>query len=1178
MATCARLSERLEQTRDSVGFRVYRASRLEALLAPLEGLLAATRPENPLQPQTVIAAHPGMMQWLPGALARQMPSGGIVANVEIILPSQWIEGLARALLGRSAVALPAYQRRHLRWRVHELLEAADNPWLRRYLDAEGSAVERARRRYQLADRLAGQFTQYLVYRPDWLRAWERGERPIASSAVDLSEQEALLASLWVQVREHLGPHRAALIGELVRRLDAGKAPLPTLHVFGTSHIAPAELAVLEAYARQAVVVFYVPDPCREHWAGLALDALRESYREAEQARIDAAGDGEYWTAQEHPLLARWGRLGQHFFSGLASAEVDVRHWQDESPDEPRSRLERVQESIRRLQPALLGSDPRAAAEWSDASLRVHACHTRLRELEVLRDVLLDAIDHADIQPHEMLVMAPDIQAYAPLIPAVFGTPGRMQGLLPYHIADVAVAHGHRMFDAFRRLLDIPAARIAVPDIVDLLRVPEIALRLGIDGDAMECLSQWLAQSRAAWALDAVHRASFGVPAIREHTLAWAIDRMVAGYVLSAAPAAEHEQGYVLADGCELAPIPGIHGPAAEALGALDALLQALQTQCELAHQVLPASEWARLLEQQLDALFRADAEDRDSRDAAAVIRQFIRALATDPAGVGLDPALHYAVVRDLLVERLDAVPERQRWLMAGVTFCGMVPQRAIPFKMIAVLGLNDGEFPRSGGGIGLDPMRRLRRVGDRDTRLDDRYLFLETVMSARERLHLSYIGEGVNDGKPRNPAAPLVELLSELDRHAGLTPGDAQPRPWHVGHPLQPFDARYFDGADCRLFSYSSAFAGMHAAVGDGQPWRFIDPAPAPAVADTLPPSVALAEVARYFRAPAQYVCERRLKLRLDALADDGLREDEPLEARLYGLDRVAQRVFFNEVLPSWPDGPWTQRQAPDWIRLTGLLPPGRLGEAAWQAELEVVNQLLAAAQGSGMLDAQCVREARTIDVDVALDGAERLRISGRIARVMPLPGAERSGWQLLRGFPRGDGSGLKTEAELSFAERVPLFLDWALLRLATLQPTSADPVRLTLLLGGDERPWLNALCRWDQRLVAADPSTRARLGAVLEQRVGWLVRIWQRSAERPPWYFPKTSWELVRPLPAGRRPAPAAVWLGGHVGGERDYAPGYNHLLSTGVDLIQGPEAAALAAFAAELNACITLDAEAAA
>ncbi len=738
------------------GLVIYRASRLEALLPPLRQLLAATPPRHVLTPHTLIAAHPGMRQWLGGALAREYGPGGIAANLDILLPSAWIDRLAQQELGQRAVALPGYRRQHLRWTVHAALGAevpdVADARIAAYLHAQADdGADAARRRFQLADRLARVYSQYLVYRPDWLRAWEQGRFHVATrggtDAVAVATEAQLLGPLWRYVHARLGPHRGDIVADLLARLerDAPSADVAeTLHVFGVSHLAPSELAVLRAFARHRLVAMYVPDPCREYWGGLAreLPDLR-ALRHAEEARIDVAAGSDYWTPQTHPLLASWGRLGQHFMLALAADEgdvlEDVRHWQDAQSSPARNRLERLQQGIRQLQPQTrtvdLADAALVASERADASLRVHNCHTRLRELEVLRDQLLDALatpgpDGAALKPSDIVVMAPDIQAYVPLIPSVFGAPGDARERLPYHLADVAVARSHGLFTAFRRWLDLPGTRLTAPEVVDLLAIPEVARRLDLDAEGLDELIQWLRQSRVAWALDGAYRGRFGVPPIAAHTFGWAMERMLGGYLMADAEDADRQASVTLPDGSELVPLTAIHGPAASNLGALDQLLGEVQALCDLAGKRLPASAWAPLLERRFEAFFRIDPADRAARDAQTLLLRFIRSLAGEPAAAGEDPLLHFAVVRDLLVERLAAVPERQHFLLGGVTFCGMVPKRAIPFQVVAVLGLNDGEFPRAESNGGLDLMTRCRRLGDRDVRSDDRYLFLETLIQS----------------------------------------------------------------------------------------------------------------------------------------------------------------------------------------------------------------------------------------------------------------------------------------------------------------------------------------------------------------------------------------------------------------------------------------------------------------
>ena len=1198
----------------SRGLLLFRASRLEALLDPLQTLLDVTWPDNILSPQTVIAAHAGMRQWLNDELAQRAGATGISANLDIVLSSTWIDRLAQTHLRHKAVSLPRYQRQHLRWAVHAALgtiaqvPGLSDPRLVAYLGEQsavdvGTNANLARRRFQLADRLARLYTQYLVYRPDWLRAWEQGQDaaavPVTGDATLQATERQLLAPLWRRLAAVLGPHRGVAVTELSHVLGNASSSLPAVHLFGISHLPPAELALLRSYARRGLVALYAPDPCREYWGGISNSRTQLRQYQADEAhRIEAAGERDYWVEQGHPLLARWGRMGQHFFCALADGEVreDVRHRGDE-PARPGNRLHRVQHSIRQLQPGLLAvnlSDATVAAqELADASLRIHACHTRLRELEVLRDALLDAMtprpDCAPIAAAEMVVMAPDIAAYLPLIAAVFGPPGDSRALLPYHLADVAVARNHPLFTTFLRLLELPSARISTPEVMDLLAIAEVGQRFAIDADDRDRLHEWLARSRVAWGLDGASRARFDVPAITEHTFAWAMDRLIAGYVMADASHADRDGRVQLADGCELAPLNGVHGPSAEALGALDRVLQEIQAWCDLGNATRRATQWAHELDVRMHAMLRIDTSDSAARDAWQVLTATVHGLIGEPQIVDEDPELHFSVVRALLAERLQAVPEQQRFLLGGITFCGMVPQRAIPFKLIAVLGLNDGEFPRATSDGGLDLMARLRRVGDRDVRSDDRYLFLETLMSARERLHLSYLGEDVKDGTTLNPAAPLAELIAELDRHATLARDDST-RPWQVHHPLQPFDARYFDGTDARLFSYCSAFAQMHGAGQGAALTPFVDaresaPTPLPALLPLAP--LPLADVLAYYKDPARFVLARKLSLRLDALADSGLREEEPLSESVERIDNVTRRLFFDEALAQWPQGDWQPERAPAWLRLTGLLPPGRAGEQAWARERDAVNALLKALrQAPGFAgDSAPTASHQDIDVLITSDPPQHYRVVGRVEPVFALGDQNTGGMQLLRAYPPSD-KGLRCEGDLDFRERVPVFLEWALLRLATARGDLPLPALRVLLLVKDvDPPWQRGIQRWDDALLVADENRRAVMLAELQARVARLLRWWHEAQYRVLWYFPKTSWKAAQWLADAPTPelraaqvreaaAIATAWFDPWRGtGEREYSPGYNRLFAGERRFTAGePELDLLLQFAGELDRCITL------
>ena len=1232
MAQASRIDAIEQRNADaSRGLVIYRASRLEALLEPLLDLLDAAPPADPLSPQTVLAAHPGMRHWLARELARARGPRGIVANLDVLLPSSYIDRLALQHAGAQAVALPGWRRPQLRWTLFELLQAPPTAVSRERLDhylGAGDAGARARRRFQLADRLARLYSQYLVYRPDWLHRFERGQAALSRRDTPRAALEAeLIAPLWRALKGRLGEHRADVLQRLpalLRRLP----PAPPLHVFGLNHSPPQELAVLAALAQRQLVALYVPDPCREYWGGLGREAAEvRPQRAAEQQALEHAGEHDYFLEHRvcdadgiehsHPLLARCGRLGQQFFMALADVEgvrEDVRHWRDREDPAPANRLQRLQESLRRLAPSLLRvdlSDPQqAAAERADDSLRVHACHTRLRELETLHEVLLAATGaapgsgEARFAPGQIVVMAPDIGAYAPLIPAVFGAAGDTRARLPYHLADVSTARSHRLFAAVRRLLALPAARLSPPELVDLLQVPEIARRFGLDAqrlesDDIEGVIEWLRQSRAGGGLDAEFRLRFGLPPLHAHSFAWALDRLLAGYLIEDASGSEGLRGLRLADGSELAPLGGVHGAAADQVGALDALLQALQGLFDLADQTLPLGRWMQRFETLFDSFFRLDPQDPGAREADSALRQLLAALAAEPAGVAADPLLPFALVRDLLLEKLDAVPERQPFLLGGITFCGMVPQRAIPFGLVAALGLNEGEFPRRAVDGGLDLMVQQPRLYDREQRSDDRYLFLETLMSARGQLHLSYVGASAKDGSPRNPAAPLAELLALLDVAAGIAPeqGEAE-RPWCVAQPLQPFDARLFDGGDQRLFSHRAAFAALPNSSGLGALPAFADdldldgngdadggldgdldgdgasPAARPAVQP--PAELELHALRGFWRDPAQQVLAQGLQLRLDALDAERLPDSEPLQARVDAREQLSQRLLFEHLRygldVAAPTAP------PAWLRLSGLLPPGRLGASAWRDERLKLDAMLEGLRARTGFTAGAPQSQR-IELRI---GDTRLRgeVDGLIAR------ADGGHW-LLRAFPKAaisaDASALKSEDDLDFSRRLPLFLDWACLRLFSSQATPA-PLRLLALLDADSpSPWIDGINAFDAALCAADVHARAPLLATLSERLQQLLALWCEGQRGALPYLPRSSWAAYR---VEREPdkgtgtfsqrlaaAVHSAWRGGHQRGEIDYGPGYARLLFAALNLGEdSPQLLRLRALSEHLQQCISL------
>lgn len=1092
------------------GIVVYRASRLEALLEPFATLRASELALDPLRPTRVIAAHPGIQRWLVGALARRAGTGGVVANLDLRLPSLWIDDLARRVLGEGALALAPYRREALRWRILDAFADADLPALAPWL----AAAKEPRQRLALADRLAGLYAQYLVYRPDWLLAWQGGRFEVPDA-----REPTPLAPLWRHLRDGIGaPHRAERMLHLLESLrdDPARAGEPgVLHVFGVSHLPKPVLDALRLVARGTLVAIHMPDPCVQHWAGLRNE--REVIARFGGLGLSEAAERAYGDLG-HPLLAAFGRMGQHFGLVLNEGEEgvvsDTRHWADLAPRaaDARTLLGRVQDSIRQLRPSWVeapegGADPLPLRH--DPSLRVHACHTRLRELEALREALLDALAaDPSLEPRDIVVMAPAIDDYLPLVPAVFGPANTARGLLPWHAADVGLSRTHPVFEAALALMALPDSRVTAPDVAGLLGLEPVARALDLDADAREALLRWLGRARVAWGLDDAARAAFGVPPIAQHTFAWGLSRMLAGFVYGDDRA-----------GCELPPpgllpVDGIDAAGAPALGALDRLLLAVDALRREAGESRPASAWFARLQALFDAFIAADPDDRAADEANALLHRHLQALRREVADAGCDPPIDFAGAREALRARLDADAGRAPFLPGGIAFCGMVPQRAVPYRVIAVLGLDDGAFPRARGDGGLDPMARHPRLGDRDPRSDDRYLFLETLMAARERLHLSFVGEGAHDGKPRAPAAPLAELLAFLDARHGIAATDTETdRPWRVQHPLQPFDRRYFEHDDPRLVSRDRVLAAALDAPSRPEaplvPDHALDAEAQPA---TVVPLRALRD---YFRDPAKHLLVDALGLRLDALDDDALSDSEPLDAEVSRLERVDQRLVgealsTGDALPAAP---------PAWLAEGGILPPGRSGERAWSDLRESAGLLLARARQA--LGAPRAPVA-TLSIDLALGDT---RVAGDL-------GALRRGvdgdWCLVD-LTRSNARTVDLRA------RAPLFVAFAALALAR----PGDAVRVLRIGTGKDELVL------DLRCAAGDARAREELG----RRLAALAATWRAAHAQASLYLPSLAEAaLDADDDADAARAVAQAWSGGWNGaGEAERAPGYGRLFGRG-------------------------------
>lgn len=872
---------------------LYHANDLESL-GELACALLAQPLADPLAPAKVVVPSQGMGRWLTLQLARAQ---GIAMQLDVQLPARFVWDLTRQVLGE----LPpqsAFNPTTLTWRLYDwLCEPAhleQAPRLAQYLEGGDE-----RRRLTLAARIADVFDQYLLYRDDWLAAWERGE------LLGLGPDEAWQALLWQALTVDGHPHRARLLGDLLARLH-DPAPLgglpERLVVFGISSLPPHHMRVLEGLARHCEVILFALNPCREAWGDIR--DIREL------AALPEPGIDDWYLDVGHPLLASLGKQGRDFFDALFTlGGQDFGIYAEDDGLDDSSLLRAIQNDILRLRTR--HADERLVLRPDDRSLEVHVCHSPLREVEVLHDQLL-ARFAADpgLTPDQVVVLTPDIERYAPYIEAVFA-PREGVPRIPYSLADRSLRAELPLVEAFLALLELPQSRFAAEELLAWLELPALAARAGIDADDLPLIRDWLREAGVRWGRDARHRVRLGLP--EDDAFSWrqGLERLVLGF--AAPPRLAGEAPPLLGDSW---PLDALEGARAQLLGRLAGFIQRLGVLADDLARPRPLADWAETLQGLIDQLF----DEREAGETLLLLSQACGELRKQGEAALITRPVELALVRQQLVAALDAGGGASGFLTGAVTFCTMVPMRSLPFRLVCLLGLDDGAFPRRTPAAGFDLITRRPRRGDRARRLDDRYLLLETLQSARDGLYISYVGRDPRDNAALPPSVLVSELLETVDLTAHANGAPASQRVL-VNHPLQPFAPGNFAGGVHRGYA-APWFRAAQRLAGEPQPAAapFAEPLPAPD-ADwlTLEPSM----LVQCFRHPARFLLEQRLGLHL-AEPEEALASDEP-----FALEGPAWRGLRQLALDAVERG-WSEADERRIARAAGWLPSGELGHALW--------------------------------------------------------------------------------------------------------------------------------------------------------------------------------------------------------------------------------------------------------
>ena len=866
-------------------FSVIHANHIEDL-RDLALSLIEREPLGPLEDDVFLVQSKGMAQWLRICIAERE---GVAASLAFPLPSEFIWQAYRAVVGDKIPKRSPFDRSALVWRLMRLLpQLVDDPvfaplatYLRRHQHV--SDTTSSQRLHQLAERLADLYDQYLLYRPDWIAAWASERTEL--TAIRLDDDQRWQPVLWRMLLNDVTPaerlfHRAWVHREFRQQastLSERPAGLPRrLFIFGISSLPWQILEALQAIASVTDIYLLVTNPCRFYWGDVVgeREALRRETRALARARHPPHPELETLAPDElhlraNPLLSGWGAQGRDFIAALYEFETaqgfDIDHdifldWAS-TPDAPL--LQQLQQDILDM------AHPRERLETSagtrqlaaeDTSVQFVSAHSPLREVEILRDQLLDAFERdPTLTPRDIVVMVPEIDRYAALIDAVFGQYDRQDPRwLPYSIADRQASRSHPLWVCALQLLELPERRLTVSELLDWLDIPAFRQRFGIDASALPRIARWVTGSGVRWGLNEAHRERLGLPALANNTWRFGLERMLLGYAIGGESQAAGDAF------AAIEPFDEIQGLEAALVGRLIDVTDTLDQFAEQMAEPCSPSQWAERLAHLYDAVFAPKvAEEFDIRQrlTKAVydwLEQCDSARFNEPVAL--------CIVREALRDIIDHDGLAPRFLGGSVNFATLMPMRAIPFRYTWLLGMNDGDYPRTRPAQDFDLMAVYPQPGDRSRRDDDRYLMLEALLATRTRLTCSWVGQDQRGGSPHSPSILISELRDAIAQGWRL-PSDAEtPYELEAGervlahlthlHPLQPFSRRYLEANEHAFYTYDEHWAK---ALSDAQQPMTDQGAlvlPASPLADAL---LAQEGLLRLLRSPATLCLASRL-------------------------------------------------------------------------------------------------------------------------------------------------------------------------------------------------------------------------------------------------------------------------------------------------------------------------------
>ena len=947
-----------------MSLQVEYVSRLTDVLQPVVDYLR--QPVDLFAKQHIVVPTAGVKAWLMSEVAKQLGTSGIgktdgvIANVEIDFPGS----LTKFLKPNVSDENDQWLIENLMFHVLDVIstDASYQP----LIDRVGGQLKAAR---AMADR----FDRYHVRRPAMIRLWEQGKPAVSPTAHNPNAKQLNVTDmwqfeLWSAVRKRIGqPSPAARKPEL-----SAKTPKQIL-VVGFQSLSPGQidaLLQLKEHVEIRVVLVHPSPAISKKWAVSAV-AVAASSTASATAGAGASASATIGLIPERnpspvmptdidPLVNSWLMGSQELETLLASQGVKSTHLQHAEVT-AKTLLGRMQHTVsQQLQAGKTDLD------ISDRSLMIHRCHNLGRQIEVLHDALLHAFsDLKDLQPHEVVVICPDIATAAPYLEATFArsmqvgdgggeSDNKRTIKLPLVVADRGIRQINEASALLASVIDLVQSRCSIDGVLSVATSPLVRDHLGVSAEGVDHWYRYVENANVRWGLTVEHRKLNGLnaPELNAHTWRSGLEQMLLGALVADGTQTFDSLAVDALDDVDLSDIDEISA----LIQVFDAILQLV----DLATQRHTVTQWCDAVETTIVSLCGETCDD-----LATPLKQ-LSSLRASAAGNLVE--VDYSDFAAQLNNMLSDIPGRQPLRTGAITATSMIPLRGVPFRVVCVVGF-DEESLSSSEGEGDDLIERQRMVGDSDARLDVRRSLLDATLAAQDRLIITCTGQSIKNNQRLPLATPLAEFVDFARRlGVGQQATHKHLSAIEIEHPRHTTSVRnFFKDAVQPGVIWSHDQVARQAAITLGEairtkPLRVVD----------LPTDVVLTPelLEKTYIEPLDVYLYQTLGIFSYRKNESETPAIIPLEIDKKTAAGLAQELLMLTSVDKSPDAAGTWQVE---VRRSGVVPPAPFGDEAFQEVDDLVDAMQSA------LAAMNIDLATLAPVAIDIDISPGVKLVGEI-------------------------------------------------------------------------------------------------------------------------------------------------------------------------------------------------------